>query len=400
VSRLTASLSARLDRVLASLDRLSDRRAVLLLVALGLLLALPGLLASGNPNSDGLFYEVQAKELRGESHAQAMHEVFDSEEARETAAIEDELSGAYRVLNPSWQDYSAQFYERRWLVPGLAIAVGAVTGEGVQTAVKTVSMLGYALIGAMLFLLLRRRFPVSVSVLGALACLLLPPLYRWSFGQFVDSWGLLLETLGLLALVLVADRGLRWLPLWIGAMLLLSITRDATMILGISALWLALSQWRDRERLRRNAWILVSGAAAAAPALLLGGAPVREYLAYIYAGSDVPADTSWGHALAGYPAQLWATIDGNLTYPLDHGPAGLLLYGVLAAAIAAITLVALRRPRGDGYWQMAHGAILGCVVLLLIANNPQGYRLELVFVPVIATGFALALSRLRTLSRA
>ena len=391
---MTRALPDLLGRVLAALDRLGDRRAALLLVVLGLLLALPGLIAHGDPNSDGLFYEVQEKELQGESHALAMREVFDSAQAREAAVIEDEPSGSYRILNPAWERFSARFYERRWLVPGLAIGVGAVTGEGSQTAVKTVSMLGYALVGAMLFLLLRRRFPVSVSLLGAFACLLLPPLYRWSFGQFVDSWGLLLETLGLAALALVADRGLRWLPLWIGAMLALSVTRDATMILGIAAIWLAVAQWRDRQLLRRNFWILVTGALASLPALLLGGAPVRENLAYILAGYNVPADSSWGHVIAGYPGQLWATIQGNLDYPLERGAIGLALYVTVAAALAALTLVAVRRARGDAYWLAAHGAILGCVVLLLIAANPQGYRLELVFVPLIAIGFALALSRL------
>jgi hypothetical protein len=396
---MAAALSRRLGRVLAPLDRFPDRWAVVLLVVAGLLLALPGLVLSGDPNSDGLFYEVQAKELQGTSHEQAIDEVFESERAREAAAIEDEPSGAYRVLNPAWQSFSAQFYERRWLVPGFAIAIAEVTGQSIGTAVKTVSMLGYALIGAILFLLLRRRFGVSTSIVAALACMLLPPMYRWSFGQFVDSWGVLLETLGLWALVLVADRGLRWLSLWIAAMLLLSVTRDATMILGIAAVWLAVGQWRDWELLRRNAWILAAGAAAAAPALLLGGAPVRENLAYIYAGYEIPTDTGWGDVVAGYPAQLWVTVQGNLTYPLDHGTAGLALYAVVAVAIVAIALVAARRPRGDAFWLTMQGAILGCAVLLLLANNPQGYRLELVFVPVIATGFALALTRFLKLSR-
>ncbi len=377
---------------MGALERLSDRAAVVLLVVLGLLLALPGLVLSGDPNSDGLFYEVQAKELQGESHHEAMHDIFASEEARETAAIEDEPSGSYRVLNPAWQQFSAQFYERRWLVPGLAIGVGAVTDEDVPTALKTVSMLGYALIGAVLFLFLRRRFPVSISILGALGCMLLPPMYRWSFGQFVDSWGVLLESLGLLALVVVSDKGLRWLPLWIGAMLALSITRDATTILGLAAVWVTVMQLRDRTTIRRNVWILASGALAALPALFLGGAPVRENLAYILAGYNVPQDTSWGHIASGYPAQLWSTVHGNLTYPLEHGTAGLLLYGVVAVSLVAIALVAWRRARGDAFWLMAHGAILGCIVLLLVANNPQGYRLELVFIPVIAAGFALALS--------
>ncbi|HEX3172602.1 MAG TPA: hypothetical protein VHQ43_00085 [Solirubrobacterales bacterium] len=381
-------------RALEAIDRLPDRRAVVAMVAVGLLLALPGLLLAGEPNSDGLFYEVQAKELQGESHAVAMHDVFDSAQARRTAEIEDAPSGSYRVLNSAWQRFSARFYERRWLVPGLAILVGAVTGEGVPTALKTVSMLGYALIGAALFLLLRRRFRVSVSLLGALGCMLAPSLYRWSFGQFVDSWGVLLESLGLLALVIVVDRGLRWLPLWIGAMLALSVTRDATMILGLAALWLTVCQLRDRAARRRNVWILASGAAAAAPALLLGGAPLRENLAYILANYNVPTDMSWGHVLAGYPGQLWATVQGDATYPLSHGAAGPLLYGMLAIAIAAIVLVVARRPRGDAFWLVQRGAILGCIVLLLIANNPQGYRLELVFVPTIAAGLAIAFSRL------
>jgi NADH:ubiquinone oxidoreductase subunit K len=102
--------------------------------------------------------------------------------------------------------------------------------------------------------------------------------------------------------------------------------------------------------------------------------------------------------IAGYPGQLWATVEGNLTYPLDHGAAGLVLYLIVAAALIAIGLVAMHRPRGDAYWLMAHGAILGSVILLLVAANPQGYRLELVFVPVIACGFAIALNRLVAVS--
>jgi hypothetical protein len=388
-----SSAAAALRRGFDALDRLSDRRAVLILLAVGLLFALPGLVLPGDPNSDGLFYEVQAKELEGDSHEEAMREVFTSEQARETAEIEDEPSDEFRVLNPAWQQYSDQFYERRWLVPGLAIGVGAVTGQGIPTSLKTVSMLGYALIGCVLFLLLRRRFSVATSGLAAVACLMLPPLYRWSFGQFVDSWGVLLEALGLLALVLVSDRGLRWLPLWVGAMLALSITRDATMILGIAAIWLAVGQWRWPEARVRNAWLLVSGAAAALPALAIGGAPVRENLAYIFNGYNVPMDSSWDFVIDGYPDQLWNTIEGNLTYPAERGTAGLLLYAVVAVALVAVVLVALRRPRGDAFWLAAHGSILGSIVLLLVANNAQGYRLELVFVPVIAAGFALAINR-------
>jgi hypothetical protein len=65
----------------------------------------------------------------------------------------------------------------------------------------------------------------------------------------------------------------------------------------------------------------------------------------------------------------------------------------------ALVLVALRRPSGDPFWFVLRGSIVGCAVLLLVANNPQGYRLELVFVPAIAAGFALALAYLLPLAR-
>jgi hypothetical protein len=39
-------------------------------------------------------------------------------------------------------------------------------------------------------------------------------------------------------------------------------------------------------------------------------------------------------------------------------------------------------------------AIPGCVLLLLLANNPQAYRLELVFLPIAAVGLAVLVERL------
>jgi len=123
----------------------------------------------------------------------------------------------------------------------------------------------------------------------------------------------LLESLGLLALVLIADRGLRWLPLWIMTMLVLSITRDATAILGISAVALLISQRHDRSALRRNSWVVATGGLAALPALLLGGAPVRENLAYVLSGFEIPPDSSWSFVVHRYPGQLWDTFSDDLT---------------------------------------------------------------------------------------
>src|SRR5215216_5492660 len=83
-------------------------------------------------------------------------------------------------------------------------------------------LLGYLLVGPVLFLLLRRRFSTGLSAGLALACTLAPPVYKWSLGMRVDSWGLMLESLGFLAALLVKDEGRRWLPLWVAAIAALS----------------------------------------------------------------------------------------------------------------------------------------------------------------------------------
>lgn len=380
-----------LRAAVTSLSRLTDARAVLLLFALGVALALPGVLVRAEPNSDGLYYEQRTERLRGASESEARRDVFGGERAAEVARIEDQPSGVVRVLDPDWVEYSEQFYERRWLVPGLAV-LPAEAGLSVPRSLQAVSMLGYALIAAALFLLLRLRFPVGVSVIAAAACMLWPPLYRWSFGTFVDSWGVLMLTLGLLALLLAIERGPRWLPVWGAAMLALSFTRDATMVLGIAALWVAVGRIADRRTWPRSAWTLLVGLTAALPALLIGGAPVRENLAYIQAGYKIPGDSSWADVLAGYPDLLWTTISGNATYPLDLGLLGPPFYLAIVAAAALIVYAIARRPRHDAFWLATRGAALGCVALLLVANNPQGYRLELVFLPVVAVGLARALT--------
>jgi dolichyl-phosphate-mannose-protein mannosyltransferase len=371
---------------------LSDGKAVALVLAIAFVFAIPGLLVRADPNSDGLFYEAQAAELEGKSHDAAFNETFNGPRAREAARIEDP-PGTVRILDPRWDKFSAQFYERRWLVPALADAVSKVSGESIPRALQTVSMFGYMLLGPVLFLLLRRRFDVWPSLLTALGCLLLPPLYRWSFGQFVDSWGVLLETVGLLALILIAEKGLRWLWLWIAAMALLSITRDATMILGIAAVILLIAQRRSKEATRRNLIVVATGAIVAAPALLLGGAPVKDNLAYILDGFTVPpkAHETWNYVIHGYPRELWFTIKENLHYPMKAGFAAPVAYVGLAFLVFVGVLVLLKRTNRDVFWIVIKASIPGCVLLLFVANNPQGFRLELVFLPVIAAGIALVL---------
>jgi hypothetical protein len=298
------------------------------------------------------------------------------------------------VLDPHWVEYSKRFYQRRWLVPGVAAAVAPVVGEDPGRALRWASLIGYLFLAPVLFLLLRMRFPPLPSAALALACTLAPPVYKWSLGMRVDSWGLMLETLGLLAAVLVKDRGLRWLALWVGAIAALSITRDATAILVPAVLWLLIVEWRRPAARSVNLALLGSGIAAALPAFILGGTPVRDQLAYVITGYKIPEDDSWSFVFHGYADQLWRTIKTDLSYPADFPlPVELLLYAGLAVAALALVAVAVNRTRRDPYFSLAKAAIPGCIVLLLLANNAQAYRLELVFVPIAAIGLALMFSR-------
>ncbi len=67
----------------------------------------------------------------------------------------------------------------------------------------------------------------------------------------------------------------------------------------------------------------------------------------------------------------------------------MLLYVGLAVAAPALVAVAVRPSRGDPYFSLMKAAIPGGLLLLLLANNPQAYRLELVFVPIAAVGLAV-----------
>jgi hypothetical protein len=358
------------------------------------LVAAPGFVKLDEPTSDGLFYEVEKLRLQGHGEAEATRMVFDGPIARETARVEDEPDEP-RVLDPAWVDYSERFYRRRWLVPALAAAVEPLVGDQPGRALRVASLIGYVLIAPVLFLLLRRRFSTWLSAGLAVACTLAPPVYKWSLGMRVDSWGLMLETLGLLAAVLVKDQGRRWLVLWVPTIAALSITRDATAILLAAVLWLLVVEWGKPAARRTNAALLGTGVAAALPAFVLGGTPVRDNLAYVVAGYNIPDESSWSYVTSGYLDQLWRTISTDLTYPVDFAiPVAIALYAGLALAAAALIALVALPSRGDPYFSLMKASLPGCVLLLLLANNPQAYRLELVFVPMAAVGLAILAMRL------
>jgi hypothetical protein len=355
--------------------------------------AVPGFVKLDHPNSDGLFYEVEKLELQGHGEREATRMVFDAPIARQVAAIEDQPSHP-RVLDPAWVEYSKRFYQRRWLVPALAAATEPLVGDEPGLGLRVASLIGYLLVAPVLFLLLRRRFSPSLSAGLAIVCTLAPPAYKWSLGMRVDSWGLQLETLGLLAAVLVKDLGRRWLALWILAIAALSVTRDAAAVLLPAVLWLLYVERRDPYARRTNLMLLGSGIAAALPAFVLGGTPVRDNLAYVITGYNIPEDSSWHFVAAHYMDELWYTITKEITYPLDFAaPLLVVLYLGIALAIAALVAVAVRPSGGDPYFSLMKAAIPGCVVLLLLANNPQAFRLELVFLPIAAVGLAVLAER-------
>jgi hypothetical protein len=369
---------------------MTDRAVALVVLGVAFVLALPGFVLRADPTSDGLFYEARAAKLDGMSRDDAFRAVFQGPRGHEVAAIE----GSDRITDPRWYEYTAPFYERRWLVPALAVVTANLTGWTIADAMQRVSMFGYVLIGPLLFLLLRRRFPTWPSIAGALGCLLLPPLYRWSFGPLVDSWGLALMTLGLLALILAADRGLRWLPLWVLTVAALSVTRDATLVLLICAFGLLLAQRRDQDARKRNLVLAATGALAALPAPLLWGARLKDNFVYVIHGYNVPErEEGWGFVIEHFPHQLWFTIKANLEFPLKAGIGAPAMYLGLAFVCLLCLSVLVVRARADAFWTVIQTSAVGGVLLLLLALNPQGFRYELVFVPLVATGLALGWTR-------
>jgi hypothetical protein len=345
-------------------------------------------------DSDSLFYEAQRLELLGRSADEAVAEVFDGDKARAVAVIEDDADPPH-VLDPPWVEYSTQFYRRRWSVPAMGAAIDPIFGD---RSLRVVSFVGYLALGPALFALLRRRYSNVVSVGVAAVCLLLPPVHKWSLFLGVDSWGLVFETLAFLGLVALLAGASRWMWLvWIGAMVALSLTRDATVALLLGALWVTIRQWRNPALRRRNALVLGSGLAASIPAVALFRASVRDQLAYVIDGYYVPDDPSWSFVLRGYPGQFWATLDRNLSYPLDYRlPVAVTLY-IGLAVLAALVVVFLLRASSDPYFDVHRGAMIGYVVFLAVAANPQGYRLELIGLPTLAV--ALAWATVQTASR-
>jgi hypothetical protein len=371
-----------MSRALGGFRRLEqDRWAAAALIVLALILVLPTWGQGSVWATDSLFYEAQRREVLGQERYEALHDVFASGLAVRARGLEADLPPRLRrVEDPRWVRYSSRFYRRRWTVPAAAAVLDPITGT---ESLKTVSLLGYVVLGPLLYLLLRHRFEPLPSAAATSVCLVLPPLLAFAPRPLTDTWGLSLLVAGLCLALRVRRSGMPWLPAWIGTVVLLSWTRDATIVLVAATAWLAL-----RERSRRTLAVALTGLLASLPAPLLSGASLRENLAYVFNDFRIPPDTSWGFVLREYPATLFHVLRSDLAYPLQTGFPPLTAHLGLAVLVGLGALLLLS-PREDGFLRLHRGALVGALLTVLVSVNYTRLRLELVFVPCVAVGLAL-----------
>lgn len=323
---------------------------------------------------DSLYYEAKLLEIKGVDHDVAMKRTFQGPLSAELRARDPQKTG-----NPRWVKYNEPFYERRVAVPLAGAAIEPLAG---QRSLLDLSLAGYVAAILALFGLLLLRFRLAIASAVTLATIFLPPLVKHSSFPLTDSWGLALEITALAAALLTLDRGLRWLPLWIGGIVLLAFTRDSTWIPVLAAGCCAL-----RYRTRVPVTLFATGVAAALPALLVFSTPVRDLLALLVNNSQPPADPSWSFIAKHYPGALWELVRANVGF-LRRGEWYTAFYFV-GGVLALLALVRRRRTLGTAGLMMTSAAVLG-VLYVVAAPVFSAFRLELVVVPVAAYGLALA----------
>lgn len=347
------------------------------MLALGLCLALPFARSGTHWYTDSLYYETQKLEVAGVSQSVALRRVFSGELARP-------LRGRLPTSARRRAEY-ARFYSRRWTVPALAAALTPLAGD---RALRDASLLGWAVLAALLFLLLRRRFSPRVSVAAGAVSMVLPPLLTWAPAPLVDSWGLSMLVAGLL-LAYLTWEDVRWLPAWVAVVLVGSLTRDVGLILVPATAWLSL-----RTRSRRMALVAATGALASLPAPLISSVPLRQNLAYILNGFSLPHHpASWSWIAARYPGAVLKTVGSDLAYPFHVGvPQEVLALALAVPVFAGLWLLA--RAGSSPFMVLMRGAAVAAVLPILLSPNYTGLRIELVFVPAIAVGMALVAERI------
>jgi hypothetical protein len=323
--------------------------------------------------TDALFYQSKSEEIGGADAAAARQEVFGGPLSAYERGIEaDHPDEPARVSDPAWVEYSSTFYARRLLLPALAVVIKPIFG---LRSLQILSLLGFVLVPALLFLLLRRRLPFAISIGVAAAVILWPPLRAWAVFPLTDSSGLALLIAALLCALLTIERGRRWLAPWFACVLALAFTRDIAFIPVIAALSLLVAR-RDRASLG----LAGIGILAALPALFVHGVSESKELAYVFSNHTIPTDTSWAAVLPKYPS--------NFAQMLGR-------YGDYAAANPLVVLIALGgivasfalAPRRDTLTILLWSTVPGYMLLMAVGPAFSGFRYELVLVPLIAYGY-------------
>jgi hypothetical protein len=329
--------------------------------------------------TDALFYQSKSEEIGGTDGATARQQVFGGPLSSYERGIEaQEPSEPPRVSDPAWVEYSSTFYARRLLLPALAVVIKPIFG---LRSLQILSLFGFILIPALLFLLLRRRLTFAVSGAVAAAVILWPPLRAWAVFPLTDSSGLALLVAALLCAVLAVERGRRWLLPWSLCVVALAFTRDIAFIPVIAALGL-LAVRRDRPTLA----LFGCGVAAALPALFVHGVSESKELAYVFANHTIPTDTSWGAVLPQYPSNVGHMLGLYGDYATANPLVILIALGGLVAAFALA-------PRRDTLTILLWSTVPGYLLLMAVGPAFSGFRYELVLVPLIACGYGYLAER-------
>jgi hypothetical protein len=340
---------------------------------------------------DGLYYQAKTLSFRGQDEREALHRAFHSSIANEVLedereALRNDPEFQRQFTNSRWIDYTSRFFGRRLLV---SLAAAGIYPIFELRSVLTVSLIGYLLLSLALYAFLRRRFSPWLSAGVASICILAPAVRDTSFVPMTDSWGLLLETCALLAAALVYDRSARFLWAWIGAMGLLSITRDDSVV-PLVAVGLLLLHQRDR----RSMLLVGSGVAAILPAVLIfGNTSIRENLAYAFSGFNPPYEETWKFVLHYYPSNFERLLGSDLSYGTHLGWEMPLWYLGLAIAAVGVVLLVRRLRNGDPFFRLAAYGLLGAALYVALFGRFSDMRQEIVFVPSLAVALALAFER-------
>lgn len=354
--------------------------APVVLAVAALAFALPHLWRPIPWRVDSFFYQAQLLELRGHDAESARREVFEGPLVRAQLAKDQAVRGnrTHRINDPKFVEYTSRFYRRRWSVSAFAAAIYPLAGT---RSLQIVSIIGYVLCAPLIYLLLRLRFSLAASFLVALGCLALPTLRDRGVLPLTDSFGLAFELTSLTFGWLALRRAGPWLLAWVASIAALSLTRDATIIPIAASAWILL-----RERTGRAALVTATGIAAAVPALLLFGAPLRENVAYTINGFAIPHDTSWSFIAHYYPGAARLMLHSELNYLNDHLVTAILFVGGLASLFLLRSI-----SREFSSYGRAGAVAAGCFVY--VVPQYSTFRLELVLLPFVAIGLAPQVER-------